>query len=142
MRFGTTLENVRQLTLRRDFCNRQQPLVHRKSRECFQQLFFGNKDIDLFRSGLQERFKFAEPFFRQQNRNHLEMALEQSAHDFLAFGYENSLLAMLRLVAHRAVGLQLRKIERCYVADCEHSEEKSNTTRANRPARSAAFWKG
>src|SRR5438552_18538803 len=58
------------------------------------------------------------------------MTLQQSAHDLLPFGHKDSLLAMFRLVTHRAVGLQLRKIERCYFLDCEHSAA-ANTNKWN-----------
>ena len=61
---------------------------------------------------LQERLQFPQPFLREQHRDDAEFALQQAAHDLLAFRDEYALLPVLVLPPHGAVRLKLGQIER------------------------------
>jgi hypothetical protein len=63
-------------------------------------------------AGPQHRLQLAQPLLRQQNRNHFQSALQQPPHDLLPFCDKDALPPMLHLLAHGAVGRQLREIER------------------------------
>ena len=61
---------------------------------------------------LQERSQVLQPFLREKHRNDAEFALQQAAHDLLAFRDEYPLLPVLVLPPHGAVRLKLGQIER------------------------------
>ncbi len=60
-----------------------------------------------FSPGFDHRLQFRQPLLRHEHRSDNELALEQPPHDLGAFRYEDALLPVLPLPAHRLVGLQL-----------------------------------
>ena len=110
-RLRTARDDFRQRRQRRNFPHRQQALVHREAGERFQQRLLGDEHLDFLGRACKQRLQFPQPFLREQHRDNAELALQQAAHDLLAFGDENALLPVLVLPPHRAVRLKLGQIE-------------------------------
>ena len=81
--------------------------------------------------------QFAQPFLGEQHGDDAEAALQQAAHDLLAFGDEDALLPVLGLPPHGAVGLQLGQIEGLDLLGAIHRDQAGLT--GSRSGRDAAW---